>query len=215
MGPCMALKSVALIALTAVALTGCNKLVQRVAPSLAKTEQAAPVDLDRVPLDQIAKAGQSVIRVKVPSRGLDTLLVVRDQKAGVTSWMTGDGNLFTFRDGLLIETRGLGYDLMSSAAPSRAAVLAGAGGHNRSYFYLAKDDQNLRRDYSCSSQDLGPAAVTLQGQSYQTRHFAERCERREGFQITNEYWLDGDMIRRSKQWAGPEIGMIEFQRIVD
>ena len=214
----MALKTAVFAALACASLLGCAKVASKIPGFGAKDDAPAPapkIDLDRVPRSELAKGGQGVIRVKVPTREIDTLLVLRDNKPPVQSWRTGDGILFSFRDGLLIETRGLGFDLMSASVPTKAQISAGGNRFTRSYFYMSLNDQVARRDYSCVTEDRGPAQITVQGQGFQTRHVAEICERAEGYRFTNEYWLDGGVIRRSVQWAGPEAGSIQFSRVID
>lgn len=221
----MALKQTIAVMVAVASLAGCSKMagvaggaVADVAGQQAASQPApqakAPTNIDQLSRAQIAAAGRSVMRVDFPARGLKTLLVARDQKAQITSWMTGDGMLFTFRDGLLIETRGFGADLMSSAVPSLADLRSGKS-YGRSYFYVGPEDQTQQRDYLCQGNDSGDSGIVIYGQSHHTRRITEVCERPEGYRITNEYWLEGDMIRRSSQWAGPDLGNIAFERVID
>lgn len=166
-----------------------------------------------IPRSELEKAGVPILRLTVPSRGIDTLLVERDRKGDIVTWTTGDGVTFTFKGGVLIETRGLGADLMSSSAPTGAQVADG-GQHDRSYFFIGADEEMLRRDYSCTVTVAANESVTIYGVSFATRHMVERCERPEGF-ITNDYWMQGSTVRKSSQWVSAAIGSVEIERITD
>lgn len=203
----MALKSLIVVALLA-ALAGCGQ-IDRLLPGAA----ALGEPLDTVPRAAIEKAGQPVLRVRVPSRGIDALLTRRDSRGGIEAWEATDGSLFTFRSGVLIETRGLGADLMSAAAPS-ASQVAGGSGWRRSYFFVAADDQTGRRDYACAPETRTADPVTIYGRSHATTRVAELCQRPEG-RITNTFWLEGGVIRKSREWVSPAIGHAEFERVVD
>lgn len=191
------------------ALAGCSKLTKLV-PSIGGTKVAQVGNATRA---EIEKSGQPVMRVKIPSRGLDTFLTIRDRRGDYVNWFTADGKLFTFRNGVLIETRGLGADLMSSAAPTPGQIATGSG-HRRSYFFVDADDQTGRRDYGCRVENLGSVPVTIFARQHNTREIREVCERDVG-RITNRYWLEGSTIRKSLEWVSPGIGQVEFERVVD
>ncbi|WP_160144547.1 YjbF family lipoprotein [Pseudogemmobacter humi] len=204
----MALKS-ATLALTCLALlAGCGFL-EKLTPRAGG--QLAPIG--QVSRAEIAKSGQPVMRLRVPSRGIDTFLTIRDRRGDVVNWFSADGMLFTFRNDVLIETRGLGADLMSSAAPGAGQIAAGAG-HRRAYFFVDDDDQTGRRDYLCRITTDGGEQLEIFGRGHNTRKVSETCEREIG-RITNHYWLEGGKIRKSREWVSPGIGQIEFERVID
>ncbi|MFE3835862.1 YjbF family lipoprotein [Pseudogemmobacter sonorensis] len=174
--------------------------------------QASPTAV-HVPRAEIEKFGVAVMRVFLPGWGGDGFIVVRDDKGAVKAWAAGDGSLYTFRNGILIETRGLGADLMSSSAPSPGQILGG-GSHGRSYFSFGEEDRMLRYDFSCRAQARGTVEITVQGKRHLTRHIVEECEGASG-NIANEYWFEGQTIRKSREWGSPLLGYLEFERIVD
>lgn len=208
MGPRMALKSVIAALACFAVLTGCGML-QKLTPRAGG--ELAPIG--RVSRADIEKSGQPVMRLKVPSRGIDTFLTIRDRRGDVVNWFSADGMLFTFRGDVLIETRGLGADLMSSAAPG-AGQIAGGGPYRRAYFFVDDDDQTGRRDYTCRTGTEGSEQLVIYGRAHATRKVSETCEREVG-RITNHYWLEGGKIRKSREWISPGIGQIEFERVVD
>lgn len=83
--------------------------------------------------------GTPIMRATVPARGVDVLLSIREKKGNFVTWEAAEGYTFTFRDGILIETPGLGPDLMSASAPSPSAIASGTVSA-QSYFFLGDSD---------------------------------------------------------------------------
>lgn len=171
------------------------------------------VDLNRVPREKIEAFNTPILRATFPSLGQDLLLSIRDTNGGVETWEAAEGITLTFRDGVLIETRGLGADLMSSSGPSGGQIAAGTG-HERNYWYASDEDRNDRRTYACTTATVGAETITLYGREHQTRHVTETCLR-DGGKITNEYWFEGSRLRQSKQWVSPLTSYAVFSRVVD
>lgn len=171
------------------------------------------IDIGAVSREKIEKFGTPILRATVASRGLDLLLSPRNVRGDIVTWESAEGITFAFRNGVLIESRGLGADLMSSSVPSPDRIANGTS-YSRSYFFVSDNDQNQRRDYVCSPEARNAEVVTIYGKAHQTRHVAEPCLRDVG-RITNEFWLEGSTIRKSRQWVSPDIGYVEFSRVVD
>lgn len=209
----MALKILGVALGVLAAVSGCAKLKETTGGALVASllqPGEKPVPASSIPRAEIEKAGVPMMRVNLVARKADTLIAIRDSKAnGVVAWGAGDGSLFTFRNGVLIETRGLGSDLMSSAMPVRADA-SGA----RSYFVLGADDQTMRYDFTCTITGRSAETVTVFGRAYGTTHITQSCAGSIGT-ITNEYWLDSGVIRKSREWVSPAVGYLEFERIVD
>ena len=171
------------------------------------------IQLDSVPRSKIEKFGTPILRATVPSRGLDLLMSPRDVRGDVVTWESAEGITFAFRDGVLIESRGLGADLMSASGPSSSSIAKGAT-YSRSYYFVSDNDQNQKRDYTCTPEARGAEAVTIFGKNHQTRHVAEPCLRDVG-RISNDFWFENGTIRKSRQWVSPDVGYVEFSRVVD
>lgn len=182
----------------------------RLVPGLGGTMVA---DLDSVSRAKIEKFGTAILRVKVPALGVDVLMSERDRHGDAVTWEAADGITFTFRGGVLVETRGLGPDLMSARAPAPSAIASGAK-TRRDYYYLWDDDRTERRSYDCAGENQGAAQVTIYGRNHATRQVAEVCQRPEG-RITNEFWFEGNKIRQSKQWVSPDAGYAVIMLVID
>jgi len=215
------------ICAAAVALSGCGNdrsdpsAVQSAVANLAKTSLARisgtppqPGIATQPTRADLEAYGLSILRVVIRSRGADALVTVTDSKGAVVTWATTDGTTFTLRDGILIQTRGLGPDLMSSAAPWPAELTAYGGAYQRAYFFLGDDDQTNRRAYDCTASRIGEETIEIFGRAHQTIHVKEVCIRPEG-KIANDFWMEGAVVRKSRQWASPGTGYIEFELAVD
>lgn len=163
----------------------------------------------------IEKFGMPILRAVIPVRSADALLTVSDTKGPVVTWATTDATSFTLRNGVLIQTRGLGPDLMSAQAPSAQALRTDGGTHRRIYYFLGDDDQTTRRTYDCTVT-LSPGAeqITVFDRVHTVTKATETCVRPQG-SITNTFWFEGSAIRKSRQLASGGIGFIDFERVVD
>ncbi len=171
------------------------------------------IDLNAVSRKQMEGFGTPILRATVAARGLDLLMSPRDSRADVVTWESAEGITLAFRSGMLIESRGLGADLMSSAAPAPSQVLGG-GPYARTYFFVSDDDRNERRDYTCTTEVVGTETVTIYGRAHSTRHVRESCLRDVG-RITNDFWFEGSTLRKSRQWLSPDAGYVDVARVVD
>jgi Group 4 capsule polysaccharide lipoprotein gfcB, YjbF len=162
----------------------------------------------------LEKFGVPILRAKIASRGADAFLTVADTKGDVVTWSTTDSTTFSLRNGVLIQTRGLGPDLMSAEVPSVAQLATNGSSYKRVYFFLGKEDRGSRQTMDCTTAVEGRAVVEIFGRSHTTTHVTETCTRGRG-QIKNEFWIEGATIRKSKQFASGLTGYIEFERVVD
>lgn len=181
----------------------------RKAKAAAAGKPAAPVTRA-----DIEKYGIPILRAVIPVRSADALLTITDSKGEVVTWSTTDGTTFTLREGILIQTRGLGSDLMSSQAPTVADLLTPGGTHPRQYFFLGEDDQTTRRAYDCTVTIGGQETIQIFGKSHRVTRVSEECARPQG-KITNDFWIEGRTIRKSRQLASGGTGFIEFEKVVD
>lgn len=192
-------------------LSGCGNVLA--ISGLAGGAGNQGIDLNSVSRQKIEAFGTPILRATLPARAMDLLMSPRNAKGDVTTWEAAEGITLAFRNGILIETRGLGPDLMSAAVPSPSQILGG-GSYSRTYFFVAEDDQNQRRDYVCSAETVGAETIVIHGKQHRTRHLRETCTRDVG-RITNEFWFEGNVLRKSRQWVAPDVGHVETSRVVD
>jgi hypothetical protein len=184
--------------------------------SRVKTKRSGGATTAAAPITRadIEKYNLPILRAVIASRGADALLTATDQKGDVTTWSTTDGTAFTLRNGVLIQTRGLGADLMSAQVPSVAQLSQNGGTHQRVYYFLGQDDQTTRRTYDCNVTEVGRETIVIFERGHVVRHVTEVCLRPQG-KVTNEFWIEGSTVRKSRQWVSGITGHVDFERVVD
>lgn len=227
MGPSVAVRRVVLAGLIAL-LAGCGSEKPEASPiaiavgTVAKSaigrlsgRKAAPAAAPSpVTSEAIESYGIPILRAVIATRSADALLTIGDAKGDVVTWATTDGTTFTLRDGVLIQTRGLGADLMSAKAPTVAELLQDGGTHERQYYFLGANDLTTRRTYTCTVSLGGQETIRIFDRAHEVTRVAETCARPQG-SITNDFWIEDGVIRKSRQLASGPVGFIEFERVVD
>lgn len=170
----------------------------------------------RVALGQrLIPAGPLVLATTVEGGG-ESILFLSARNGDVTGLTSAGGQSIALRDGLLLNTRGLKYDLLSSdSAASGALIAARAEGratrvHETSTVDLSGD----RQVYDCAVAPAGHRDITLpSGESKATTLVIENC-RNATENFVNQYWVGRDgHIWQSRQWVGPNYGHIDFATI--
>jgi len=162
----------------------------------------------------VASLPTAALEVVLENRGATVFVVPYSnrtdrRKGALRTWRTADEAQIVMRDGVLIATRGLGYDLGSSrvlsvlnAVEQRAPI---SGPHN--YFVKGYDNRSTRIDLDCEMQSLGAQRIDIVGQVHNVVHLQENCTGPD-LTVSNDYWVDrGDStIWKSRQWGGPDLG---------
>ncbi|MFN5999651.1 MAG: YjbF family lipoprotein [Paracoccaceae bacterium] len=181
--------------------------------SLAKGKGAASPAPAPVSRKDLEAYGKPILRVRSERLGQDGFLTIADAKADVVTWTAQGQATFSLRDGVLIQTRGLGADLMSAEAPSLSQLQSGAS-YTRVYFFLGEDDRGTRRTYDCVASTVGREKVTVLDKTHDVTHVSELCTRPNS-KVTNEFLIEGKTIRKSRQWASSRVSYVEFERVID
>lgn len=173
-----------------------------------KDAKAAPPVMTRAAFDQ---GGNPLIRAKIEKVGDIAYLGKINEGRGVITWASVDGSALSLRDGVVIATRGIGTDLMSSAGPT-ASELAHASSVKRQHFYLFGGETEQLRAFDCQIADAGAERIVVLELAYDTRHRIETCTGDSGLTFENHYWFDNRAtIRQSRQWISPDVGILELQ----
>lgn len=161
------------------------------------------------------------LQVNILSRGgSDFLKRVSQRKDGhpgtVAVWRGSDGTQLFLRNGVVVGTRGIGGDIISSDANATVqAVSAARGGTGERRYYVsdgAYSDKEII--LSCDIENLGRETTQVIHLTFPTVHLQETCIGGAGdrVRIVNEYWVQpkSGTVRRSKQWVGPLSGYFEM-----
>lgn len=161
-----------------------------------------------IPAETLAGWPEPLISAAIEKTGSSSALGRIARNGPYETYATAQSNHLILREGVVVSSRGLGVDLMSSAPPTRAAIAAGRGGHTRSWQMLDGLDQIVSVTMSCTLAQTGAETVTLSGRSYPTRIVSETCTG-DGGKVDNMYWVDPQgVLRRSRQWLGQDAGYV-------
>ena len=165
--------------------------------SKKSAQQVLTTDILRARLTPEVRAqiGVPVLIVELPKQKVAAVVAEVAQNGDVTTWWAEDGVGVSTKAGLLISTRGIGFDLMSSDVTGPLALIRARknGTALREHRFLDGENQEVLLRFSCTY---------LSDKS----HVVESCESKD-LTIENHYWFDrsGD-IWRSRQWAGARNG---------
>lgn len=188
-----------------------DEIAARTAPEV----QRPP--LTRASLDTVELAA---IEVTLEQSGTQAYLfeqlVRRDDAPGrITVWRTEDDVTLALREGVLIATRGLGGDLLSSAVQVETGRPGPAGGGAHVMHVAARDNKAVPIRLACDLEDLGATTITIVERAHPVRHLRETCETVDGARVVNDYWVEtrGGLVWQSRQWAGPTIGYLRIRQL--
>lgn len=177
-------------------LAGCQPALLRLSGTPAPTQAT---------LSSAALAGPAM-RVEIPSRAANAVLSRVAVNDDVETWLAVDNISLSFRQGVLVASRGLGFDLMGADAQGTLDAIAGQGDeiYRHQMRYLTGDHHSTYLAAGCRIQIIGTEDV--QGQPLQ--RLEEKCRARNNI-FTNIFWQDASgMIVQSRQWVSPEIGYL-------
>lgn len=144
-----------------------------------------------------AQIGQPMLIAELPKLKVGAVVVAVAQNGPDVTWFAPDGVGVTTKSGVLVSTRGIGFDLMASdvAAPLAVITGPGRGSATRVQIYLDGEDQQIGYRFSCTYSRV-------------KRHVTESCSG-SGLDIENQYWLNKKSeIIKSVQWAGMRNGYL-------
>ena len=181
--------------------------------------RAPKPSVSRATLDRL---GEPVLEVTLERRDQLAYLTVdavrRDAGPGrVTVWRTQDNITVALRSGMLIATRGLGGDILSSEVQVSGVRPGPASGGAQVHMIRSLDTRAVRLSLACELEDLGPVQLEVVGRRHATNHVRQRCDATGGGQVVNEFWIEpaAGLVRQSRQWAGPHIGYLRIRRLAD
>jgi hypothetical protein len=178
-------------------VSGCLPIADRM------SEQPAPTHISVSPE---ALSGP-ILSVQIPSQKATATLARVAINADVETWITADNVSLSFRQGVLVASRGLGFDLMGADAAGTLAALSGseAGIYRHQMRHLTGENHNTYLMAGCQMKDMG--AEIRSGQAL--HRLEESCVARD-HEFTNLFWVDASgRILQSRQWVSPEVGYLE------
>nr|MCU0803203.1 YjbF family lipoprotein [Paracoccaceae bacterium] len=140
-----------LLAASLVLLPGCQPVLQKLSGSEPPKVTA---------LSAAALTGP-VLQVEIASRGANAPLSRVAMNGDVETWLAVDNISVSLRQGVLVASRGLGFDLMGADAQGTLDALAGYDGgvYRRQMRYLTGEQHSTYLMAGCSMAAIGPEMV--------------------------------------------------------
>lgn len=127
-----------------------------------------------------------------------SILVRKGLNEGVETYFTPDNISLSLKEGVLVGTRGLGFDLMSGDVAEVLAGLRDGGQAVRVHRYLDGEDQIAIKSYICDYSGNAQITETCYGKDHSFK---------------NSYKMSGGKIVASRQWVGPDLGYIRLEDV--
>ena len=150
----------------------------------------------------LAQINIPVILAQVPERDAVALLTKVGANQEVDTYLSADGISISLRDGMIVATRGLGFDLVrADTARPLAAVMAPPQTISRAYDHLDGENHLISVAYECSYVKIS---------SRQTKETCSSPQQR--FENVYQHNQAGKIIN-SRQWVSPQIGWVIIELI--
>ena len=149
--------------------------------------------------EAIAAAPEPLLFVEQGQGGAQALMALAGRNGDVITWASADGRSVSLRDGVLVATRGLGFDLMSADVGGTLTALAGGPReYERFVSYLDGENRTVLRSFACIMAD--PVAETIEsfGRSVPTTRWTETCAGLDG-QVTSVFHTGAGGMWRALQ----------------
>lgn len=156
---------------------------------------------------------RSVVFVQIEKSGLIAALGEFGDNGGVLSYATGQNQTLSFRQGMLVATRGTGDDLMSADTTRVAALIHARRPGEAEHIYRHLDGEGVERALTmrCTVRPAGAQDFPFAGRSWSTIRMDEHCGAGP-LAVTNNYWVAGDgTIAMSRQWVSRGVGHVTVQ----
>lgn len=157
-----------------------------------------------------------VLSISVPALRLQDYATPVARTRDITTWQTSNKIGFSFEDGVIVSTRGLGNDLMG--ADVTQSISATRGGAKtwvpRINGYIDGEYQSYFMAFQCRKTGRVSEQITLGDRRISSTLTTETCVNDER-QIENHYWRNSNgLMLKSRQWISPAVGYMETERII-
>ncbi len=163
----------------------------------------------------LANSDKRLAIAVVEKRDSFSFLTEISQNGNIRTWASPDRRTLSTSSGLIIATRGLGFDLMSATLSGSKALVANrqAGEAQRVMRYLDGENQTQELRFSCSVARGKQQKIDIGEIRADTIIISETCRSGEA-SFENTYLVDGQgRIVQSRQWLGAENGYIFWQKL--
>lgn len=176
--------------------------------------------------EMLAQTTTAALQVNPEVRGgsdfLRRVAARNDSSLGtVEIWNSSDNAQVFLRNGIVVGTRGVGGDIIVADANVTVRALQNRTGASgvRSYIISDGDVTTTEYQFRCDLRNLGAENISVVNLVFSTDHIRENCVGGPTGDavIRNDYWVQHatGLVRKSRQWIGPQTGYFEFVLLKD
>ena len=200
------MKSVLSAVLISLSLSACSIL-----PLGSKTGNSG----SKVVVLNTTKSETPTIRVFLESRGASAVLARTSTLGAVSNWTDESGVSVALYNGIVVDTRGLGNDMMSSDVSNSLKALRGEFGdsfYERFQTSLSGELETEFRAFQCQISDRATTTIKISSISVPVTKIVESCATI-GFSVSNIYWQSANgVLLRSRQWISEGVGHMTIEQ---
>lgn len=175
---------------------------------------AAPQDFrSMITPEAIAASTEPLLFFELIETGQQAIMSLTGRNGDVVTWSTADGKSISLQDGVLVATRGFGFDLMSADVSGTIAALNGGGReYQRFASYLDGQNTSVVRSFSCVM--TGPVNETINsfGRAVVVKRWVEECSSLAG-EVSTEFRLADGEVWRTNQLVSGIVGGVLTERL--
>ncbi|TNF19055.1 MAG: hypothetical protein EP318_16455 [Rhodobacteraceae bacterium] len=182
---------------------------------LAACNPTAPDVRSQITRAQLDQVKEPLLLAEIKQLGTAAGVTPLAQNGDVVTWQTGDRVTLSFRDGVLVGSRGLGQDLISADVGNTLVALRGgaAGYYPKFHSYLDGEHQTQFRSFQCRITARAPETIEIFERRHATTRIEETCHS-PGLEVVNRFWQGGGIMWKSQQWVSPFVGYLLTERLV-
>jgi len=187
-------------------LSGCIELQNR--PDI----DAARAYIKNIPAAQ--RAG-GLILVRTSQSQQVAMLAPAGLNADVRTWQSPDRAMLSFRDGVMVATRGLLDDLMVAETRATASALkkGSSTSYTRQFTHLDGENQIVSTQFTCQMTRRGKGSVLVGDRPHTATRHDEICTA-DTTKITNIFWIGANRsLWKSQQWVSARVGYLTTELI--
>ena len=158
----------------------------------------------------LSKFNQPIILLSSLDEKSGAILVALGNYQNRLTWVSSDGISISFKDGILIGTRGYSQDLLESQHNDLHTLFTSfKKNHSKTFRYLDGQNEYEEFNFSCSVLAKPNTIFSILDLKLNTTKFTEICESGETSH-TNEYYVlpNTNIVLKSKQWISETNGYI-------
>lgn len=181
-----------------------------VALALAAGCAAAPQDIRSIITPEaIAASTEPLLFFELTETGQQAIMSLTGRNGDVLTWSTADGKSISLQNGVLVATRGFGFDLMGAdVSGTISAFDGGVRAYDRFATYLDGQNATIVRSFSCVMTGPENDAIISFGRPVSVNRWVEECSTFEG-KVRSVFLLgDREVWRTSQSVSGPLGGIL-------